>query len=358
MMSSTDFGFFQYTAGMRLGMIGLGKMGCNMVKRLVRGGHEVAIWNRSREKTDEVAKEGATPTYTVKDLVASLEAPRRAWVMVPSGDATEAMIDELIPLLAKGDTIVDGGNSNFHDTIRRHEKLAGHGIHFVDAGTSGGVWGLENGYCMMVGGPDEAIARLTPALDTLAPAEGWLHTGDLALREANGYFRITGRLKDLVIRGGENVSAGEIEELLVRMVRVAEVAFEAVSVPAADRLGEPGKAWDALARALCDRHEGLGADGLILYSREPSSTRPHARMRLLNADGSRAEVSGNGVRALGALLRSQDQEVEDRRHRGEDQDDLRVHVTPIRIRGAGARRRGDRGDARQARGVCEGGRGI
>ena len=125
---------------MQIGFIGLGKMGANMVRRLVRNGHNVAIWNRSREKTDEVAKEGAKATYTVKELVDSLTSPKRVWVMVPSGDATEAMIDELIPLLAKGDTIIDGGNSNFHDTIRRHEKLAGHGIHFIDAGTSGGVW--------------------------------------------------------------------------------------------------------------------------------------------------------------------------------------------------------------------------
>ena len=98
---------------MQIGFIGLGKMGANMVKRLVRNGHDVAIWNRSREKTDEVAKEGAKATYTVKELVDSLTSPKRVWVMVPSGDATEAMIDELIPLLAKGDTIIDGGNSNF-----------------------------------------------------------------------------------------------------------------------------------------------------------------------------------------------------------------------------------------------------
>ena len=124
---------------MKIGFIGLGKMGANMVKRLVRNKHEVVIWNRSREKTDEIAKEGAVPTYTVQELVSKLETPRRVWVMVPSGDATEAMIDELIPLLAKGDTIIDGGNSNFHDTIRRHEKLAGHGIHLIDAGTSGGA---------------------------------------------------------------------------------------------------------------------------------------------------------------------------------------------------------------------------
>ena len=162
---------------MKIGFIGLGKMGGNMVKRLVRGGHEVVIWNRSREKTDEIAKEGAKPTYAVKDLVASLEAPRRVWVMVPSGDATEAMVDELIPLLAKGDTIIDGGNSNFHDTIRRHEKLAAHGISFIDAGTSGGVWGLENGYCMMVGGDAAPVKALEPIFSTLAPKDGYLHCG-------------------------------------------------------------------------------------------------------------------------------------------------------------------------------------
>ena len=162
---------------MRIGFIGLGKMGGNMVKRLLRGGHEVAIWNRSREKTDEIAKDGATPTYSVKDLVAALPSPRKVWVMVPSGDATEAMIDELIPLLGKGDTIIDGGNSNFHDTIRRHEKLAGHGIHFIDAGTSGGVWGLENGYCMMVGGDAAPVKEMEPIFLTLAPKDGYMHCG-------------------------------------------------------------------------------------------------------------------------------------------------------------------------------------
>jgi 6-phosphogluconate dehydrogenase len=113
----------------------------------------------------------------VKELVDSLTSPKRVWVMVPSGDATEAMIDELIPLLAKGDTIIDGGNSNFHDTIRRHEKLAGHGIHFIDAGTSGGVWGLENGYCMMVGGDAEPVKALEPIFITLAPKDGYMHCG-------------------------------------------------------------------------------------------------------------------------------------------------------------------------------------
>ena len=162
---------------MKIGFIGLGKMGGNMVKRLVRQGHEVVIWNRSREKTDEVAKEGATATYAVKDLVAALEAPRRVWVMVPSGDATEAMIDELIPLLSAGDTIIDGGNSNFHDTIRRHGKLAAHGIALVDAGTSGGVWGLENGYCMMVGGDAAAVQAMEPIFATLAPKDGYMHCG-------------------------------------------------------------------------------------------------------------------------------------------------------------------------------------
>jgi 6-phosphogluconate dehydrogenase len=152
-------------------------MGFNMTLRLLQGGHRVVAWNRSPDKVEEAASHGAVPAATIEALVQSLAAPRVVWVMLPAGKATDDMIDQLRPLLDRGDLIVDGGNTNFHDDQRRARALAADGIHYADVGTSGGIWGLKNGYCMMTGGEPESIARLRPALETLAPPEGWLHTG-------------------------------------------------------------------------------------------------------------------------------------------------------------------------------------
>ena len=152
-------------------------MGFNMTLRLVQGGHRVVAWNRSSDKVQEAVSHGAVAGASIPELVKSLAAPRIVWVMLPAGQATDDMIDQLTPLLGEGDLIVDGGNTNFHDDQRRAKKLAGFGIHYADVGTSGGIWGLKNGYCMMAGGEDESMARLAPALDTLAPPDGWLHTG-------------------------------------------------------------------------------------------------------------------------------------------------------------------------------------
>jgi 6-phosphogluconate dehydrogenase len=168
---------------MHLGFIGLGRMGANMVRRLVRNGHEVVAYNRTVEKAHELADEEAADGHalsaadTVEALVATLTKPRIAWIMVPAGEATEAQIKELLEHLEPGDTIVDGGNTNFHDDVRRHAELAEHGIHYVDAGVSGGIWGLQNGFCLMVGGDREAVAPLEPIFRTLAPEDGYLHTG-------------------------------------------------------------------------------------------------------------------------------------------------------------------------------------
>ncbi len=164
---------------MRLGFIGLGRMGANMVRRLVRDGHEIMVYNRTPEKSKEIEGEGegAKATFSIEELVAKLEKPRAVWVMVPAGDATEAQITELLEHLEPGDTIIDGGNTNFHDDVRRHEALKEHGVHYVDAGTSGGVWGLQVGYCLMVGGDEEAVRPLEPIFTTLAPPGGYLHVG-------------------------------------------------------------------------------------------------------------------------------------------------------------------------------------
>jgi 6-phosphogluconate dehydrogenase len=157
---------------MQIAIVGLGKMGGNMVRRLLRGGHEVVAWDRDPAVVATLVSEGATGASSLADLVAKLEAPRPIWVMVPAGDPTEATIQELAKLLTPGDIVIDGGNSNYKDSIRRSQELASKQIRFLDAGTSGGVWGLEVGYCLMVGGDRSAYDQVLPALSTLAPKEG------------------------------------------------------------------------------------------------------------------------------------------------------------------------------------------
>jgi 6-phosphogluconate dehydrogenase len=162
---------------MRIGFIGLGRMGANMVRRLLRDGHEIVAYNRTAEKTKEIAGEGAEPAFSIEELVSKLEKPRAVWIMVPAGDATEAQIEELLEHLEPGDTIIDGGNSNFHDDQRRHPELKAKGIDYVDAGVSGGIWGLANGFCLMVGGEEAPVKRLEPAFLSLAPEAGYAHVG-------------------------------------------------------------------------------------------------------------------------------------------------------------------------------------
>lgn len=172
---------------MRMAMIGLGKMGGNMVRRLRRGNIEVAGFDRAQEVVAQLAKEsGMLAAASVEDAVAKLSAPRIVWLMLPSGEPTEQQIRALAPLLAKGDIIVDGGNSNYHDSQRRGAWLAEQGIGFMDAGTSGGIWGLENGYCLMVGAAESVAKTMTPILQALAPAadRGWAHVGPVG----SGHF--------------------------------------------------------------------------------------------------------------------------------------------------------------------------
>jgi 6-phosphogluconate dehydrogenase len=164
---------------MQLGFVGLGKMGGNMVHRILRDSdHEVIAFDYVKAAVDRAESVGASGVGSLDDLVAALKPPRTVWLMVPSGDPTQQTIDALAPLLAEGDTIVDGGNTNWHDDQRRAAALAQRGIHYVDVGVSGGVWGLEVGYCMMVGGHVGSVARLARVLDVLAPADGWRHFGD------------------------------------------------------------------------------------------------------------------------------------------------------------------------------------
>jgi 6-phosphogluconate dehydrogenase len=152
----------------QLGMIGLGRMGANMVRRLMAAGHECVVFNQSPGPVQQLASEGATPSDSLADFVAKLEKPRAVWIMIPAA-VVDSEIEQLAPLLDAGDVLIDGGNSYYHDDIRRSAALAEQGVDYLDVGTSGGVFGLERGYCLMIGGPDAAVERLSPIFATLAP---------------------------------------------------------------------------------------------------------------------------------------------------------------------------------------------
>jgi len=185
----------QQAARVTLGMVGLGRMGANLVRRATADGHSAVVYDPQQAAVDALAAEGATGTSSLADLVAALPAPRAVWVMVPAGHITDDVVGQLIGLLESGDCLIDGGNSYYRDDIRRSEAAAAKGIDYLDVGTSGGVWGLERGYCLMIGGPDRAVERLTGLWDTIAPGfdsaprtpgrdgdptpaeRGWLHCG-------------------------------------------------------------------------------------------------------------------------------------------------------------------------------------
>ena len=162
---------------MKLGFVGLGKMGGNMVRRLLADGHEVVAWARGAEAIQEAVSYGAVGATSLQDIVPRLSLPRVVWLMIPAGDPVESSIATLQPLLAAGDVIVDGGNSRFSDSARRAAELAKSGIGFLDAGTSGGIWGRVNGYCLMVGGAPEHFRTVEPAFRTLGPPDGYAHVG-------------------------------------------------------------------------------------------------------------------------------------------------------------------------------------
>jgi 6-phosphogluconate dehydrogenase len=157
---------------MQIGMVGLGKMGANMSRRLMKGGHECAVFDLDPAKIAEIERDGAKGAMELPKFIALLEKPRVVWMMVPAGEATESTVNRLASLMEAGDTIIDGGNSYYKDDVRRAKALLPKGIHYVDAGTSGGVWGLDRGYCLMVGGEKEVFARLEPIFKTLAPGIG------------------------------------------------------------------------------------------------------------------------------------------------------------------------------------------
>jgi 6-phosphogluconate dehydrogenase len=162
---------------MQIGMAGLGRMGMNMAIRLVKGSHDVVAFNRTPDKVDAIVKEGATGAYSLEELVKKLSPPRFVWLMLPAGQTVDDHIESLRVLLQKGDTIIDGGNSFYKDDIRRSEALKSSGINYLDVGVSGGIWGLQVGYCQMIGGEREVFAGIEPAIATLAPKDGYMFCG-------------------------------------------------------------------------------------------------------------------------------------------------------------------------------------
>src|SRR5262249_22984262 len=164
---------------MELGMIGLGRMGANMTERLIRGGRKVVAYDRSRDAVQRVAGFGAAGVDSLADFVAALRPPRAVWLMVPSGKPVDDTIAALKGSIERGDTVIDGGNSNYKDTMRRADDLKASGVDYIDCGTSGGIWGLKEGYSLMIGGARAPVERLTPIFQTLAPApdKGWGHVG-------------------------------------------------------------------------------------------------------------------------------------------------------------------------------------
>jgi len=238
---------------MQLGFVGLGRMGANMVRRLVKGGHEVIVFNRSPQPIEEVAKEGAIPSASLEDLVSKLDKPRIVWIMLPAGDVTESHLKQLMDLLQPGDIVVDGGNSNFKDTVRRAEMLKGKGLHYVDVGTSGGIWGITEGYSMMVGGEQEAVEQLRPALKTLAPAPdaGWGHVGPSG----------AGHYVKMVHNGIEYGMMQAYAEGFEIMRAKSEFNLDLAQIAEIWRYGSVVRSWllDLTARAL---HENPNMDGI------------------------------------------------------------------------------------------------
>jgi 6-phosphogluconate dehydrogenase len=162
---------------MELGFIGLGKMGMNMVTRLRRDNHRIVVFDRSADLVKQAESHGCVAAASLSDLIGKLAAPRTVWVMVPSGAPTEETVQAVAALLQPGDTVIDGGNTRFHDDVRQAADLKKKQLHYIDVGTSGGIWGLKVGYCLMIGGEEAAVKRLTPVFTTLAPENGWAHVG-------------------------------------------------------------------------------------------------------------------------------------------------------------------------------------
>ena len=248
---------------MRLGMIGLGRMGGNMARRLRRGNIEVVGFNRNADATRKLADEcGLTVADSAEHLVAQLEPPRLVWLMLPAGAATETYVRQMKDLLGAGDTLVDGANSNFHDSMRRGDELGERRIDFVDAGVSGGIWGLENGYALMVGGSQEAVSRLKPVLEVLAPTpdRGWLHTGPVG----------SGHYVKMVHNGIEYGMMQAYAEGFALMRARSEFDLDLAGIAESWRHGSVVRSWllDLTARFLAEDQELADIEAFVADSGE------------------------------------------------------------------------------------------
>jgi 6-phosphogluconate dehydrogenase len=249
---------------MDIAMLGLGRMGGNMARRLLRGGHNVVLWNRSVETSEQIRAETSAGqvAHQLEDVPRMLAAPRTVWIMLPAGQTTEETFNHLLSLLAPGDLIVDGGNANYKDSQRRHGVARERGLHFVDVGVSGGVWGLSVGYGMMVGGSAEAVQRLQPALETLAPApdQGWGHMGPSG----------AGHYTKMVHNGIEYGMMQAYAEGLEILKAKKEFEFDLAQVTEAWRYGTVIRSWllDLTAEALKADPELSALKGFVSDSGE------------------------------------------------------------------------------------------
>jgi 6-phosphogluconate dehydrogenase len=229
---------------MELGMIGLGRMGANMSERLIAAGHRVVATDRARAAVEQSANAGTVPAYSLEELVGKLPTPRALWMMVPSGDPTEEVVHALRPLLDAGDVLIDGGNSNYKDSMRRAAYVGERKIHYLDVGTSGGIWGRTEGYSLMIGGDKDAVDRLRPIFESLAPAKdlGWGHVGPSG----------AGHFAKMVHNGIEYGMMEAMAEGFDLMQRKTEFAFDAHQIATIWQYGSVVRSWllDLTVRAL------------------------------------------------------------------------------------------------------------
>ena len=238
---------------MELGMIGLGRMGANMTRRLIAGGHRVVVYDRDPSAAAAMAAEGAAGVESLEAVPGKLNAPRAVWIMVPSGDAVDQTIAALSSSLQKGDILIDGGNSHYHDSMRRAASAREKGLEFLDVGTSGGIWGLKEGYSLMIGGSSGAVARLRPVFETLAPApsRGWAHMGPSG----------AGHFAKMVHNGIEYGMMQSFAEGFALLEKKKEFAFDLARVAETWRHGSVVRSWllDLTAEAL---QENPGLEGI------------------------------------------------------------------------------------------------
>jgi 6-phosphogluconate dehydrogenase len=244
---------------MQLGFVGLGKMGLNMVTRLLAGGHDVVGYDRDATVVARAASAGARGAVSLETLVTSLAPPRSIWVMVPAGEPTESVISALTRLLSPGDTIIDGGNTHYHDDLRRAGALGAQQVHYVDAGTSGGVWGLKEGFCLMVGGEEDVCRRLEPIFLTLAPRDGYLRVGG---HGAGHYVKM--------VHNGIEYGLMQAYAEGFELLHASEYRFDVAALASLWMHGSVVRSWllELTARALADDGDLAGVEGYVEDSGE------------------------------------------------------------------------------------------